>query len=43
MWVKPPPESGKTVIIENQFDESDYNHLGKIITYAAGKNVSIII
>jgi hypothetical protein len=35
--------SGRKIIIENQLENSNYEHLGKIITYASGYDAEIVI
>ncbi len=43
LYAKEAGEGGRSIIIENQLEQSDHDHLGKIITYASGKDAEIVI
>ncbi len=36
-------ESGRVVIVENQFNKTDHGHLGQLLTYCAGTKAQVVV
>ena len=36
-------ETGRTVVIENQFESTDHQHLGQSLVYTAGKEADVVV